>query len=1074
MIPSSQNNPLANLFDRDDLPVSSYCNFDSLVTSLQTNSTSNSFSILSLNCYSLSARIDELNILIRSLHEKQCKIDVFCFQETWTREGFDFSALKLDGYDMIHKLRSCSKRGGLAIYVNTDIKFKKLPSITTDAWENQFVQLTINTKNYTIGNIYRPPNVKNGKTEQENLQIFYEEFSNMLGQFSNKSQVIISGDYNINLLQVQNDNFISKYLDSIFSSGYLPSITLPTRYSLQHGTASLIDNILLSSPDSSIPNVTSGIFTSGMSDHYACFVILKLAEPIVKKSNTPKFVYVNRETPERIQKFKESLAQQNILNSLDCSSLNLDPNHNYNIFESILTNEKSNAFPPVKVKYDKHRHAGEKWATVGIARSTAFRDELLGLSRDSIPGSTEFIYYKKYLKDYQRILRATIRTAKRLYFAETFDRFKNDIKSTWSTINNILNRNSVPKQLPGSFLINDIVTSDRQEIANGFNNFFVNIGSNLAKDIGSPSTRINFNDYLKSEKTDSTFQFDLVSPNTVGKIIDSLKNKASSGYDCISTRLMKQIKNEILEPITLIINQAIMTGIFPDKLKLAKVIPIYKKADERLLENYRPISLLPAISKIFEKVIHKQVFRYFTDHDLFFHNQYGFRTNFSTESATVELIDRLLGFMDKNETPFAIFMDLSKAFDTINHKILLSKLDFYGFSDPALNLLNSYLSKRYQYVDLQGVVTEKSLINTGVPQGSILGPLLFLIYMNDICHATSILDVISYADDTTLVGSLEKIKQLSNGSHKSHSEIINCELNNINDWLLVNKLSLNVAKTKYMVFYKPGRKVKNISLSINSICLQSTESFTFLGLTIDYQLTWKHHMNNICSKVSRTAGVLNRLKRLLPENVLQIIYNSLILPFLNYCLLSWGYINTDRLLLLQKKAARYIVNARRSDHCEPIFLRLKILKIDDLFLLKILKFYYKQKNDFVLPLYLKNLTLLENASLHPHFTRQHRNLHCTGTSKVFTEGTIPFQTTSLINYANERELPSRFKDFVTNTNTKVKYNKLRSKPRDVLRDIIEKIDIFGFSKFSKFCKLSLLNCYSQMCTKSPCYPCGRQ
>ena len=226
-----------------------------------------------------------------------------------------------------------------------------------------------------------------------------------------------------------------------------------------------------------------------------------------------------------------------------------------------------------------------------------------------------------------------------------------------------------------------------------------------------------------------------------------------------STKLLQQIKEPIIESLTITINQSLSTGIFPEKLKVAKVIPIFKKDDPLLIENYRPISILPSISKIFEKVICNQLNDYFDVNKLFHSSQYGFRKQHSTELATMELVDRATQKMDRGEIPFGIFLDLSKAFDTLNHSILLDKFNYYGIKKCSLQLIKNYLANRSQYVEHNGIKSDYSPISTGVPQGSILGPLLFIIYLNDIPLCSKIFKFIICADDTTLFSNLGEFKK---------------------------------------------------------------------------------------------------------------------------------------------------------------------------------------------------------------------------------------------------------------------------------------------------------------------------
>ena len=235
-----------------------------------------------------------------------------------------------------------------------------------------------------------------------------------------------------------------------------------------------------------------------------------------------------------------------------------------------------------------------------------------------------------------------------------------------------------------------------------------------------------------SDKRDENFNFTAVDENDIRKIADKLDNKKSCGIDGISNIIMKSIINILIKPITIIINQMLETGVFPDKLKVAKVIPLFKKRDPTLLTKNRPISLLPSLSNIFEKVIYQQLYAYFENSNLFFKGQYGFRKGHSTEMASLELVDRILSFMDNGDTPIGIFLDLSKAFDTLNHNILLHQLKHYGLSKNSTGSIKNYLENRTQYVNFDNVNSDHQKMSTGVPHGSILGPLLFLIYMRTI------------------------------------------------------------------------------------------------------------------------------------------------------------------------------------------------------------------------------------------------------------------------------------------------------------------------------------------------------
>jgi len=412
----------------------------------------------------------------------------------------------------------------------------------------------------------------------------------------------------------------------------------------------------------------------------------------------------------------------------------------------------------------------------------------------------------------------------------------------------------------------------------------VSVGDNLASNMIFNAEE-SFSDYL-TNPCEINFQFQPICVEDTIKIINKLKSKTSVGVDDISTKLLKEIKNEIAKPVTLIINQSLSTGIFPDLLKIGKISPIYKKGDKTQLSNYRPISVLPAISKVFEKAIFNQIHEHFKSENLYYDNQYGFRANHSTEYATLELVDRLNYEMDKGNFPLNVYIDLSKAFDTVDHEILLSKLQYYGIRNTSLSLLRSYLSNRIQYVEIDSYRSSFRKINTGVPQGSVLGPLLFIIYINDIHFSSNLFNFVTYADDTTLFASLNAVT--SNDSNPTEA-VLNSELQSVCKWLNMNKLSLNISKTKCMIFQKSKKIQFKPNLKILDKCIEYVDNFNFLGIVIDNRLNWKYHIENVTRKISKAICILSRLKHYLPRSCLKTIYDSLVNSHLNYGLLCWGF-----------------------------------------------------------------------------------------------------------------------------------------------------------------------------------------
>ena len=403
------------------------------------------------------------------------------------------------------------------------------------------------------------------------------------------------------------------------------------------------------------------------------------------------------------------------------------------------------------------------------------------------------------------------------------------------------------------------------------------------------------------------------------------------------------------------------------------MIPLFKKGDIQFFGNYRPISLLSSVLKVFEKTAYGQLYEYLSSHALFNDSQYGFRKYHSTELAALELVDRIHKEIDENKIPFSVFLDLSKAFDTLEHDILLHKLQYDGISGTALDWFRSYLTERYQYVDYNGVSSSMKLLTTGVSQGSILGPLLFISYMNDIHTVSNNFNFILYADDTTTplcsftYGGYHDINRVST--------LINSLITKISEWLSVNKLSLNANKTKLMTFHNYQKVMTDSDipqLEINNTPIERVTEFNFLGITINEFMNWGSHSVKIANKICRTLGVMNCLKIYLPLSALKIMYDSFILYHIQLWITCLGF-EWGRLAKLQKRAVRIITNSKYNAHTEPLFKDLNLLKITDIFEVQCVKFWYKFSNN-TLQNYLRSM-FQYNSSLYETETRNHDRMH---------------------------------------------------------------------------------------------------
>ena len=880
----------------------------------------------------------------------------------------DLSQFDIPGYKIIHQGWRCTRHGGLLIYLNKaySYKLRNLP-VKSSMWEGLFIDVSGEnlTRPLTIGNIYSPPHNNNNN---ETITKFINELTPIIEDLQKQnSYASIVGDFNINLLQIKEREIFEDFLDLMCTNNFYPKISLPTRYS--NHSCSLIDQIFCKVPNKENVVFSSSVIVSKISDHFPCVVNMSILKE-TKKS--PKYIYVRQMKESIIQDFRNDLMNSNIISKLN-PNLMSDVNIEYNKFEKIILNAYNKHFPMRKVKVNKHRHKLSEWITTGIIKSIEHRDKMYKRLKMLPSDSTEQQQMKLSLKTFNSYLNKCIRAAKKDYYHREFLKYKHNIRKTWDTLKTVLGKNKCKSESPSYFLNNDEIISGNTNIANKFNEYFTKIGPELARKIDTKN-KLPYTTYL-TKPCASSFEFMYTTPIEICNLIKKLKPKMSSGMDNIPLKLLTKIGDIISTPLSLIINQSLCSGSFPSKLKLAKVIPIFKKNDNKKFDNYRPISLLSSVSKIFERVVFNQLYNFLQEHNLLFESQYGFRKLHSTDLAALELIDRINKQIDQRKIPFSIFLDLSKAFDTLNHDILMKKLHYHGVRNNTLNWFHSYLTNRAQYIEYNETKSSLLEIETRVPQGSILGPLLFLIYVNDIHMVSRSLNFILYADDTTLTSPICSFTQGGNSSISKVSNLINSELTKISDWFAVNKLSLNAEKTKFMIFHNHQKIItqnKIPCLKINNTNIERVTEFNFLGLTINEHLTWKSHAAKVANKISRTLGVMNRLKRYLPLSALKTMYDSLILSQLQFGITCWGF-EWNRIFKLQKRAVRIMSNSKYNSHTEPLFKELKLLKISDIFKIQCMKFWYKFKNK-TLPSFFKSF-FKYNYEMHDKNTRNRNSLH---------------------------------------------------------------------------------------------------
>ena len=919
------------------------------------------FSLLHLNIRSLNKHFDELQSFLDNPSNKQ--LSVIGLTETWLSHDSNLPFL-IDNYDFVFKNRQGRVGGGVALYVLKSLNYVLHDniSIMNNVLETLFIEImNPGGKNIIVGVIYRPPN--------NNPREFLTQFSDLLRSpaFINKD-VFLMGDFNINLLNHEHNNLSQEFLETLLSASFLPLISKPTR--VTNSSTSLIDNIF----SNVIPHPDSYIVLSDITDHYPIVTHYTLSQSI--NNNDPR-LFRRKVNNEKLASLASSLEH------VDWSPVyGVDEvNSSYDNFCDILNDQLDTCIPKQRVKLNDYKKTPRlPWITKSILRSINRKNNLF--YKYKLDG-TERLKIK--YTSYKNILIKIIRLEKKRYFENMLALYKHDMKNTWKTIkqamNVINNKSNITK-----IKFNDEIVEDPRDIVNILNNYFSSIGENLAANI--PPSNKHFVDFLGQPNSNSIF-FVPTHRYEILDIVSKFNSKKSSGHDEINNFILKGIISSVVDPLVHIFNLSLLYGQVPNSMKIAKVIPLFKKGDKLDVNNYRPISLLSSFSKILEKIIYSRTVSFLKNNNIFSNLQFGFREKHNTVHALLSFIEKVAHAIDKSSHTIGIFLDFSKAFDTINHDILLYKLSHYGVRGMALEWFRSYLSDRKQYVSLNDNSSAPHNINCGVPQGSILGPLLFILYINDFCRSSEILSFVLFADDTNLFFS-------HNDSYRL-VEIINIEMSHILSWIRANKLSLNLQKTKYMLFSKSIDSLP-ANIVFENTPLECVSFIKFLGVTVDNNLTWKFHIDNICKTISRNIGIINKVKTCLPFNSLIMLYSSLILPYLNYGILVWGNTHEtllDKVLLLQKKIIRIICNSPFLSHTDPLFFENKILKVKDLYLFQLGQFMYNY-NKNMLPSVFQEM-FFKNSSVHNYPTRHSEEFHLPLLRTLLAQNTFIYEGPKLWN-----------------------------------------------------------------------------
>lgn len=872
--------------------------------------------ILHLNIRSLHKNIDSLRELIDALTRKGIILDAILLCETWINNS-NSSLLEISGYNLLLNNRKTSVGGGIGIYVRNCLKPKLKLNLSPNregVFESMLVEVTVKKTKMYFGEFYRVPG-----TQQH---LFDDSFSELVKNCGNVP-TILGSDQNLDLIKFSRHKMTDKFLNSILNNGMLPTILKPTR--VTHTSSTLIDNVFI--PVKYLDSFKSYVILNFMSDHFPCLVQIRTNTDDVQSCRRIKSRKITDSTLLNINNDLLHVDWLKLLNKSD------DVNVNYESFVR-LVHQSLDTHAPMQEKLIAPRNViHTPWMTPELLKNSK---KCKRLYRESIH-DPDCKKKKSRYREYARTLRKLKSTAKSAYYQKEILSYNGNCKKIWTLLNTLMRRNNDKTNIISELRTQDGVTSDPLKICSELNAHFASAGERVSHD---PGTK----DYLKylGARSNNNFNFSVLTEEQVIKLIERLPNKTSCGVDGINNVLVKQIKYSIRLPLCILINQSLGTGTFPNTMKIAKVIALFKKGDTLLSDNYRPISLLSVISKILERAVNNQLYSYFIDNEILTDSQYGFRKNHSTVHAVQHLIGDIISGFDKKFLTLAVFIDLRKCFDSCRHHIIIDKLEHYGVRGTSLKWFISYLSGRTQFVQYnKEIKSDLSSVTIGTPQGSILGPILTLVMLNDMRRSLKLSHSILFADDTTIYVQGTNVEFLFVKMQR--------ELDLIRQWLLDNGLSLNIDKTKCMLFHPKGTTyVNNKSLTLDKKPIEQVDNFKLLGLNVDPYLSFEPHVIDLNHKINQFKFIMRKLSIILPIHCLRNIYFAFVHSRITYGIGCWGSLIDERLACLLEKQQKSIVRIMNKKsplvHSSPLFLNSKILKLKNVIELEFILLIYKYRH----------------------------------------------------------------------------------------------------------------------------------
>lgn len=851
----------------------------------------------------------------------QCSnIHILCITEHWLK-GHEFM-FNFSNHSIVSSFyRKTCRRGGSLIMVKHNLKSKERKDIVDKSIERQIELSCVELDQFIIVCVYRPPSA--------DYNLFESVMDEVLSSiFLSTKCVIVCGDFNVNLLE-KSPMCVS--LVNTFKSFNLVNLFCePTRITATSATC--IDNVF-SNEDA----IKKSIINNLSSDHCGQQVSFSgktdevpretMCRPISEK----RLDLFNRNIAKRLRylPFTQESPDRLCAHLFNCIKMEFDACFNLRKIQSKAKTKFSDwATPDI---HEKRRRLYDLYDS----RTTDKRPEFL-----------------EYVKNYSKSFKLMCVAAKAHYLSKKIQNSNDKVKTVWQVINNETGRRKI-RDPHYSLRIDDTLVSSDHEVADHFERFFSNVPVETTKSLNSsPDVAESL---LKANVRECTeiFSFTHVTPPILIKAFKLLNLKKTEDLWGLSVKVLHSIVESIAPFLADIFNKCIDTGVFPDLMKHGKIIPLFKSGTKTDPTNFRPISILPALSKVFEKLILHQLMSHFSCNKLLNTNQFGFTRGRSTTDAGVVLVKHIFDAWEEAQDAIGVFCDLSKAFDCVDHENLIRKLKHYGIKNGALDLVSSYLSERTQRVVINGTQSAGTTVALGVPQGSILGPFLFLIYINDLPNVLQDKhDIVLFADDTSLIFKVDR-------KEKSFDSI-NDALNTVVKWFTANNLLLNSKKTKCIRFTLPNvKQVNDTKIKLKDYELEFEDRTVFLGITLDSKLQWHAHIAALAGKLSSAAYAVRRIRQLTNVETARLVYYSYFHSVMSYGILLWGKAaDIQTIFVLQKRAVRSIYELKARDSLRDKFKEANILTVACQYILENIMYVRKNLHEFKL-----------NSDIHDYNTR---------------------------------------------------------------------------------------------------------